>query len=248
MDRGALQATIHGVTESWTRLKRVSMHARTLHICFCLFAFAVFSAYNITILSLSPIICKENCLPIGVLWENITGNLLDLIGRAARLKERSPPPWGQNLCLFLTLYALSLGAWPRALHLVNSQQVLLSQWLCEAPLTKTFTREVLKLFLLIWIKIPQRWNEDRSKEKIKSKNSKLSSTGKFLKMKSMPLRPVLLLETWLGLCTTLVPYPVFQLCLTCFSFLCYCYRKDFPFFTQNLVGHFFPTSWILKAF
>ena len=190
MDRGALQATIHGITESWTQLKRVSTHARTLHICFCLFAFAVFSAYNITILSLSPIICKENCLPIGVLWENITGNLLDPIGRAARLKERSPPPWGQNLCLFLTLYALSLGVWPRALHLVNSQQVLLSQWLCEAPLTKTFTREVLKLFLLIWIKIPERWNEDRSKEKIKSKNSKLSSTGKFLKMKSMPLRPI----------------------------------------------------------
>ena len=114
------------------------------------------TAYNITILSLNPIICKENCLPIGVLWENITGKLLDPIGRAARLKERRPPPWGQNLCLYLTLYTLSLGAWPRALHLVNSQQVLLSKWLCEVPLTKIFTRKVLKLFLLIWIKIPER--------------------------------------------------------------------------------------------
>ena len=26
MDRGALQATVHGVTESWTQLKLVSIH------------------------------------------------------------------------------------------------------------------------------------------------------------------------------------------------------------------------------
>ena len=28
MDRGALQATVHGVTKSWTQLKQLSTHAR----------------------------------------------------------------------------------------------------------------------------------------------------------------------------------------------------------------------------
>ena len=29
MDRGAWQATVHGVTKSWTRVKQLSMHACT---------------------------------------------------------------------------------------------------------------------------------------------------------------------------------------------------------------------------
>ena len=33
MDRGAWQATVHGVAKSWTRLKPLSMHALTLSIC-----------------------------------------------------------------------------------------------------------------------------------------------------------------------------------------------------------------------
>ena len=31
MDRGAWQATVHGVTKSWTRLKRLTTQARTRH-------------------------------------------------------------------------------------------------------------------------------------------------------------------------------------------------------------------------
>ena len=31
MDRGALQATIHGVAESWTRLKQLSLHASLMY-------------------------------------------------------------------------------------------------------------------------------------------------------------------------------------------------------------------------
>ena len=31
MDRGAWRATVHTVTNSWTRLKRLSMHAHTCH-------------------------------------------------------------------------------------------------------------------------------------------------------------------------------------------------------------------------
>ena len=32
MDRGAWQATVHGVAKSWTQLKRLSMHAQKEHI------------------------------------------------------------------------------------------------------------------------------------------------------------------------------------------------------------------------
>ena len=31
MDRGAWWATVHGVAESWTRLKQLSTHTRTKH-------------------------------------------------------------------------------------------------------------------------------------------------------------------------------------------------------------------------
>ena len=32
MDRGAWQATVHGVAKSWTRLKRLSMHTHMLSL------------------------------------------------------------------------------------------------------------------------------------------------------------------------------------------------------------------------
>ena len=69
MNRGTWKATIHAVTESWTRLKQVNMNARTLRICFCLFAFAVFSAYNqfISVAQLCPTLCDAmNCSTPGL--------------------------------------------------------------------------------------------------------------------------------------------------------------------------------------
>ena len=45
MDRGAWRATVHGVTESRTRLKRVSSHAGTVLLGQC-FSFAEVKAFS----------------------------------------------------------------------------------------------------------------------------------------------------------------------------------------------------------
>ena len=69
MDKEAWRAAVHGVAKSWTRLKQVNMNARTLRICFCLFAFAVFSAYNqfISVAQLCPTLCDAmNCSTPGL--------------------------------------------------------------------------------------------------------------------------------------------------------------------------------------
>ena len=36
MDKGAWWATVHGVAESWTRLKRLSMHFTLKRVCYVL--------------------------------------------------------------------------------------------------------------------------------------------------------------------------------------------------------------------
>lgn len=113
---------------------------------------------------------------------------------------------------YSSLYPLSPGAWSRALRLVDNQQVLIEQMTqCGAPSTKTFTRNVLKLFLPISIKMLESWGEVGSKEKIKNKKkSELSLTGEFLNRESMPWRHVFAaLEAWVGLCTTSASYSVY---------------------------------------
>lgn len=156
-----------------------------LHICFCIFPFAVFCAYNITIFAPSPIICQENHLPIRVLLEIISRGLLDPADRATR--EKKSNSLRAETWPYSSLYPLHPTAWHRALPLVDNQQVFIEQMTqCKAPSTKIFTRKVLKFFLLIWIKMSERWDNNRSKEKIKSKTSKLSSTGEFLNRVSMP--------------------------------------------------------------
>lgn len=129
-----------------------------LHICFCIFAFAVFFAYKITILTPNPIICQENHLPIRVLLEIILWSSLDPTDRASRgkklnsLRAETRPYW--------LLYPLSPGVWSGALPLVECQQVFIEQMTqCEAPSTKTYTKKISKLLLLIWIKMSERYND-----------------------------------------------------------------------------------------
>ena len=47
MDRGAWWAAVHGVTKSWTRLKRLSTHAHLLNLC-CWWCLQFGGSLNIT--------------------------------------------------------------------------------------------------------------------------------------------------------------------------------------------------------
>ena len=45
-DRGVWQATVHGVTKSWTQLKCLSMHTQCIYIFEGVFVFTVYFIFN----------------------------------------------------------------------------------------------------------------------------------------------------------------------------------------------------------
>ena len=46
MDRGVWQATVHGVTKSWTQLKCLSIHTQCIYIFEGVFVFIVYFIFN----------------------------------------------------------------------------------------------------------------------------------------------------------------------------------------------------------
>ena len=60
MDRGAWRATVHGVSKSWTRLKRLSTHAHTQAkaMCATVFLWLCWCAAGLPVLGLSFLVCK----------------------------------------------------------------------------------------------------------------------------------------------------------------------------------------------